>query len=94
MWFTAKARQRIILRRKIVIPLTVVFVVVVVVVVVAAVVVFVFSAIDLSFRPVKPGITNVFYIVWVELACENIRFSSLFTVPSYEERGETDVFEG
>ena len=69
-------------------------VVVVVVVVVAAVVVFVFSAIDLSFRPVKPGITNVFYIVWVELACENIRFSSLFTVPSYEERGETDVFEG
>ena len=94
MWFTAKARQRIILRRKIVIPLTVVFVVVVVVVVVAAVVVFVFSAIDLSFRPVKPGITNVFYIVWVELACENIRFCSLFTVPSYEERGETDVFEG
>ena len=65
MWFTAKARQRIILRRKIVIPLTVVFVVVVVVVVVAAVVVFVFSAIDLSFRPVKPGFRNVFYIVWV-----------------------------
>ena len=62
MWFTAKARQRIILRRKIVIPLAIVFVDVVVV----AVVVFVFSAIDLSFRPVKPGITNVFYIVWVK----------------------------
>ena len=37
-----------------------------------------------------------------ELACENIRFSSLFAtadvsvrnVPSGEERGETDVFAG
>ena len=28
------------------------------------------------------------------LACENIRFSSLFAVPSGEERGETDVFAG
>ena len=31
------------------------------------------------------------------LACENIRFSSLFSarnVPSGEERGETDVFAG
>ena len=33
----------------------------------------------------------------VSLACENIRFSSLFAardVPSGEERGETDVFAG
>ena len=28
------------------------------------------------------------------LACENIRFSSLFTSLSGEERGETDVFAG
>ena len=33
----------------------------------------------------------------VHVACENIRFSSLFVagdVPSDEERGETDVFAG
>ena len=35
--------------------------------------------------------------VKLSLACENIRFSSLFAagdVPSGEERGETDVFAG
>ena len=28
------------------------------------------------------------------LACENMRFSSLFNVPIDEERGDTDVFAG
>ena len=35
--------------------------------------------------------------VYYNLACENIRFSSLFAagdVPIDEERGETDVFAG
>ena len=39
------------------------------------------------------------FIKHLRLACENIRFSSLFAagdenVPSGEERGETDVFAG
>ena len=42
-----------------------------------------------------------FWLTLSRLACENIRFSSLFVardvsrnVPSDEERGETDVFAG
>ena len=43
----------------------------------------------------------VYFYVYARIACENIRFSSLFAarssarnVPSGEERGETDVFAG
>ena len=50
--------------------------------------------------PPPPGVAGVWS--WGALACENICFSSLFAagdvsrgnVPSYEERGETDVFAG
>ena len=47
--------------------------------------------------PVPARLTCKKLLIIAALACENIRFSSLFVardVPSGEERGETDVFAG